>query len=58
MAFANTDIRGPGSGCAIWFGDLVDIKVVRKGGQDLYVRMLASELGMWLLLLWFFVLFL
>ncbi|CAK9317641.1 unnamed protein product [Citrullus colocynthis] len=45
VAFANTDIRGSGSGCAIWFGDLVDIKVVRKGGQDLYVRMLASELG-------------
>ncbi|XP_038897081.1 G-type lectin S-receptor-like serine/threonine-protein kinase At4g27290 [Benincasa hispida] len=44
VAFANTDIRGSGSGCAIWFGDLVDIKVVRRGGQDLYVKMLASEL--------------
>ncbi|KAL0553739.1 hypothetical protein IC582_007643 [Cucumis melo] len=44
VAFANTDIRGSGNGCAIWFGELVDIKVVRKGGQDLYVRMLASEL--------------
>ncbi|KAA0045642.1 G-type lectin S-receptor-like serine/threonine-protein kinase [Cucumis melo var. makuwa] len=44
VAFANTDIRGFGNGCAIWFGELVDIQVVRKGGQDLYVRMLASEL--------------
>ncbi|KGN59993.2 G-type lectin S-receptor-like serine/threonine-protein kinase At4g27290 isoform X2 [Cucumis sativus] len=44
MAFANTDIRGLGSGCAIWLNDLLDIKVVIKGGQDLYVRMLASEL--------------
>ncbi|XP_022139507.1 G-type lectin S-receptor-like serine/threonine-protein kinase At4g27290 isoform X2 [Momordica charantia] len=45
MAFANTDIRESGSGCAIWLGDLIDIKVVLKGGQDLYVRVLASELG-------------
>ncbi|XP_022139493.1 G-type lectin S-receptor-like serine/threonine-protein kinase At4g27290 [Momordica charantia] len=44
VAFANTDIRGSGSGCAIWIGELIDIKVVHRGGQDLYVRMLASEL--------------
>lgn len=54
VAFANTDIRGSGSGCAIWLGDLVDIKVVRKGGQDLFVRMLASELGIWLSFFSFF----
>ncbi|XP_038897080.1 G-type lectin S-receptor-like serine/threonine-protein kinase At4g27290 [Benincasa hispida] len=44
MAFANTNISASGSGCAIWFNDLIDIKVVIKGGQDLYVRILASEL--------------
>ncbi|XWS52134.1 hypothetical protein CRYUN_Cryun11dG0041100 [Craigia yunnanensis] len=26
MAYTNTDIRGRGSGCAIWSGDLIDIK--------------------------------
>ncbi|GLT57853.1 hypothetical protein SLA2020_307950 [Shorea laevis] len=31
------------SGCAIWFGDLLDIRQFQIGGQDLYVRMSASE---------------
>ncbi|KAK0599334.1 hypothetical protein LWI29_004353 [Acer saccharum] len=26
MAYSNLDIRGRGSGCAMWFGDLIDIK--------------------------------
>ncbi|XP_027353707.1 G-type lectin S-receptor-like serine/threonine-protein kinase At4g27290 isoform X1 [Abrus precatorius] len=43
-AYANSDIRGKGSGCVIWFGDLVDMKQFQTGGQDLYVRMPASEL--------------
>ncbi|XVF78678.1 hypothetical protein PTKIN_Ptkin14bG0154900 [Pterospermum kingtungense] len=42
MAYTNTDIRGHGSGCAIWFGDLLDIKQF-QGGQDLYIRMSSSE---------------
>ncbi|XVF78680.1 hypothetical protein PTKIN_Ptkin14bG0155100 [Pterospermum kingtungense] len=42
MAYTNTDIRGMGSGCAIWFGDLLDIKQF-QGGQDLYIRMSSSE---------------
>ncbi|GMN68860.1 hypothetical protein TIFTF001_037909 [Ficus carica] len=44
-AYANTDIRGKGSGCAIWFGDLIDIRHIPAGGQDLYVRIRASELA-------------
>uniref|UniRef100_A0A2N9HLB3 non-specific serine/threonine protein kinase n=1 Tax=Fagus sylvatica TaxID=28930 RepID=A0A2N9HLB3_FAGSY len=44
-AYANLDTRGEGSGCLVWFGNLVDI-IVLDGGQDLYVRMPASELGM------------
>ncbi|KAK9155990.1 hypothetical protein Sjap_003470 [Stephania japonica] len=45
MAYANTDVRGSGSGCVLWFGDLVDIReFTAGGGQDLYVRMAASEL--------------
>ncbi|KAF4392703.1 hypothetical protein G4B88_029442 [Cannabis sativa] len=44
MAYSNTDIRGDGSGCAMWFGDLIDIKQISGGGQDVYIRMPASEL--------------
>ncbi|KAK4605166.1 hypothetical protein RGQ29_013292 [Quercus rubra] len=44
MAYTNSDIRGGGSGCAIWFGDLMDIRQFPAGGQDLYIRMSASEL--------------
>ncbi|KAK4286027.1 hypothetical protein QN277_002641 [Acacia crassicarpa] len=43
-AYTNSDIRGGGSGCALWFGDLIDIRSFASGGQDLYVRMPASEL--------------
>ncbi|XP_044473372.1 receptor-like serine/threonine-protein kinase SD1-8 isoform X2 [Mangifera indica] len=44
MAYTNSDIRGAGSGCAMWFGDLIDIRNIQNGGQDLYMRMSASEL--------------
>lgn len=46
MAYTNTDIRGGGSGCAMPFGDLIDIRELDGAGQDLYIRMAASELGM------------
>ncbi|GLT31625.1 hypothetical protein SLA2020_063510 [Shorea laevis] len=45
MAYTSLDIRGRGSGCAIWFGDLVDIRQFQSGGQDLFIRMSASDLG-------------
>ena len=45
-AYANLDIRGGGSGCLIWFGDLIDTRKSTGDGQDLYVRMDSSELGM------------
>ncbi|KAK2980730.1 LOW QUALITY PROTEIN: hypothetical protein RJ640_011710 [Escallonia rubra] len=35
MAYANLDIRDGGSGCLLWFGDLVDIRDFPEGaGQD------------------------
>ncbi|XP_011013388.1 PREDICTED: G-type lectin S-receptor-like serine/threonine-protein kinase At4g27290 [Populus euphratica] len=43
-AYANLDIRRGGSGCLIWFGDLIDTRSAGDG-QDLFVRMNASELG-------------
>ncbi|KAI8557684.1 hypothetical protein RHMOL_Rhmol04G0029000 [Rhododendron molle] len=43
-AYANLDIRETGSGCLLWFGDLIDIKEFTEGGgQDIYVRMASSE---------------
>uniref|UniRef100_A0A2N9FE92 non-specific serine/threonine protein kinase n=1 Tax=Fagus sylvatica TaxID=28930 RepID=A0A2N9FE92_FAGSY len=47
-AYSNSDIRGEGSGCAIWYGDLIDIRQISNGydanGQDIYIRMHASDL--------------
>nr|KYP44600.1 Putative serine/threonine-protein kinase receptor [Cajanus cajan] len=43
MAYANSDVK-EGSGCVVWFGDLIDVKQYQSGGQDLYIRMPASEL--------------
>nr|POE48950.1 g-type lectin s-receptor-like serine/threonine-protein kinase [Quercus suber] len=47
-AYANSDIKKGGSGCAMWFGDLIDIKQFAVNGQDtymqdVYIRMPASE---------------
>ncbi|KAK1390416.1 G-type lectin S-receptor-like serine/threonine-protein kinase [Heracleum sosnowskyi] len=44
-AYANADTRRGGSGCILWFNDLIDIKGYTADGQDIYVRMPASELG-------------
>ncbi|CAN0855532.1 G-type lectin S-receptor-like serine/threonine-protein kinase At4g27290 [Linum grandiflorum] len=44
MAYTSTDIRGAGSGCSIWYGDLTDMTQFIGGGQELYIRMPASEI--------------
>ncbi|KAF8026199.1 hypothetical protein BT93_F2873 [Corymbia citriodora subsp. variegata] len=43
MAYSNLDIRDGGSGCLLWFGKLIDIREYNNYGQDLYIRMAASE---------------
>ncbi|KAK3019228.1 hypothetical protein RJ639_003811, partial [Escallonia herrerae] len=44
VAYANLDIRDGGSGCLLWFGDLIDIRDFPEGaGQDIYVRMASSD---------------
>ncbi|KAI6668316.1 hypothetical protein NL676_019366, partial [Syzygium grande] len=43
MSYSNLDIRGGGSGCLLWFGKLVDIRELNHNGQDLFIRMAASE---------------
>ncbi|GAU28733.1 hypothetical protein TSUD_372410 [Trifolium subterraneum] len=42
-AYANSNIIGDGSGCILWFGDLLDLRQLPDSGQDLYVRSVASE---------------
>uniref|UniRef100_I1KE73 Receptor-like serine/threonine-protein kinase n=1 Tax=Glycine max TaxID=3847 RepID=I1KE73_SOYBN len=43
-AYANLDIRGGGSGCLLWFNNTVDMRYFPKFGQDIYIRVPASEL--------------
>ncbi|XP_058745957.1 G-type lectin S-receptor-like serine/threonine-protein kinase At4g27290 [Vicia villosa] len=45
MAYTNFNVSGKGSGCVMWFGDLIDLRTFEDEGQDLYIRMDASELG-------------
>ena len=45
-AYANSDIKGGGSGCAYWFSDLLNIRLMPNAGQDLYIRLAVSETGM------------
>ncbi|XP_027186121.1 G-type lectin S-receptor-like serine/threonine-protein kinase At4g27290 isoform X3 [Cicer arietinum] len=43
-AYSNLDSTGEGSGCSIWFGNLIDLRVL-PSGQDLYVRTDAAIIG-------------
>ncbi|KAF7850310.1 hypothetical protein BT93_L5639 [Corymbia citriodora subsp. variegata] len=44
-AYSNLDVNGQDSGCFLWFSDLIDIRQFDENGQDIYVRMAASEVG-------------
>ncbi len=44
MGYATLDIRDA-SGCLIWYGELIDIREFNANGQEIYVRMAASEVG-------------
>ncbi|XXG69630.1 hypothetical protein AAC387_Pa06g2442 [Persea americana] len=44
VAYASADIAS-GSGCIRWASDLIDLKQFLNSGQDLYIRVPASELG-------------
>ena len=44
-AYTSLDIRGDGSGCLLWFGNIVDMGKHVSQGQEIYIRMAASELG-------------
>ncbi|KAK4271411.1 hypothetical protein QN277_020111 [Acacia crassicarpa] len=44
-AYANIEISNGGSGCVMWSDDLIDIRQYPRGGQTLYVRLAASDVG-------------
>eukprot|EP00258_Populus_trichocarpa_P020788 XP_024436807.1 G-type lectin S-receptor-like serine/threonine-protein kinase At4g27290 isoform X2 [Populus trichocarpa] len=44
-AYTNLDIRDGGSGCLLWFNDLIDIRTFFQNEQDIFIRMDASEPG-------------
>ncbi|XP_044461070.1 receptor-like serine/threonine-protein kinase SD1-8 [Mangifera indica] len=46
-AYAKADVRPGGLGCVIWTSDLLDMRQYADGGQgqDLYVRLAASDIG-------------
>ncbi|XVF77698.1 hypothetical protein PTKIN_Ptkin14bG0067900 [Pterospermum kingtungense] len=45
MAYASLFVTN-GSGCAMWFGGLIDIKQLQPSdGQDLYIKLAASEVA-------------
>jgi hypothetical protein len=52
VAYAKLDINASGNGCIAWFGDLFDIREDSFNGQDFYVRVSASKLGMNIQGLW------
>ncbi|KAL4342230.1 hypothetical protein GQ457_08G007110 [Hibiscus cannabinus] len=43
-AYANSDIGYGGSGCQLWFGELIDIKQSPGRGQLIYIRLAMSEI--------------
>ncbi|CAN1239393.1 G-type lectin S-receptor-like serine/threonine-protein kinase At4g27290 [Linum grandiflorum] len=46
-AYANLDVRNGGSGCLVWYAELVDIRKLYENGESLYVRMAAFEIGLY-----------
>ncbi|CAL5415554.1 unnamed protein product [Camellia sinensis] len=44
-AYTNLDIRGDGSGCLLWFNQLIDMREFSEDGPDIYLRMASSKLG-------------
>ncbi|XP_022139896.1 G-type lectin S-receptor-like serine/threonine-protein kinase At4g27290 isoform X2 [Momordica charantia] len=44
LAYGIMEVRTGGYGCVNWFQKLMDVRFVPENGQDLYVRVAASEL--------------
>jgi len=44
-AYANIEVTNGGTGCVTWSGELIDMRQYPSGGQDLFVRIAASDAG-------------
>ncbi|XP_061336710.1 G-type lectin S-receptor-like serine/threonine-protein kinase At4g27290 [Gastrolobium bilobum] len=44
IAYSNLDIRDGGSGCMIWFNNIMDMRKENSEGQEIHIRVAASEL--------------
>ncbi|WVZ00611.1 hypothetical protein V8G54_026680 [Vigna mungo] len=44
-AYANSDIRDGGSGCLLWFHDIVDMRTHTDQGQEIHIRLPFTERG-------------
>ncbi|KAM7500876.1 hypothetical protein LguiA_025290 [Lonicera macranthoides] len=44
MAHASVNVHANGSQCVVWLDDLIDIRYIPNGGEDLYIRMARAEL--------------
>ncbi|PRQ28644.1 putative protein kinase RLK-Pelle-DLSV family [Rosa chinensis] len=42
--YSRARIQNGGSGCVMWFGELMDMRSYADGGQEFYLRLAASEL--------------
>lgn len=45
IAYANLNIRNGGSGCLIWFNNILDMRKASSVGEEIHIRVAASELG-------------
>ncbi|XP_038895961.1 G-type lectin S-receptor-like serine/threonine-protein kinase At4g27290 [Benincasa hispida] len=45
LAYGIMELSTGGYGCITWFKKLVDIRILPENGQDIYVRLAASELS-------------
>ncbi|XP_071701192.1 G-type lectin S-receptor-like serine/threonine-protein kinase At4g27290 isoform X2 [Rutidosis leptorrhynchoides] len=42
-AYATLDIK-LGSGCVLWYGELIDMRILPDNGQDIFIRISAKEI--------------
>ncbi|XP_057428739.1 receptor-like serine/threonine-protein kinase SD1-8 isoform X1 [Lotus japonicus] len=42
-AYANIEVNNNGTGCVMWIDELLDMRQNSAGGQDLYIRIAASD---------------
>ncbi|KAL5712190.1 hypothetical protein ACHQM5_014386 [Ranunculus cassubicifolius] len=43
MAYSNLNIKEDGSGCILWFTDLIDMRLLNNVRQDFYIRIATSQ---------------